>query len=99
MSIFDTVQKWGEESAETLASWSWIESSDERPKTQSQQSNSEKLAEGSGLPQVDNAQNNTGAAVSNTGYAPMMGDKTTLLIGGGILVVVLLFVALMMGRK
>ena len=96
MSIFDTLQDWGGSAAETVQSWSWVED-DESPKTANEQAQAEKLAEGSSLPQVDNAQTNTGAAVSPTGYS--MGANSTLLIGGGILLVVLVFVALMLRGK
>lgn len=95
MSIFDTLQDWGSEASDTVKSWSWMEGSDEKPKTTVQQSNSEKLAEGSSLPQVDNAQNNTGVAVSPTGY--LLNTNSTILIGGGVMLVVLFF-ALMMIR-
>lgn len=96
MSIFDTLQDWGSDAADTVASWSWTED-DESPKTAAQQAQAEKLAEGSALPQRENAQTNTGAAVSQTGYG--FGSNTTLLIGGGVLMVVLLVFLVMLRGK
>lgn len=94
MSIFETLQGWGGEAAETVKSWSWMED-EEKPRNAVQQATSQKLAEGSALPQIANAQTNTGATVSETGYAVAI-DKTTLMIGGGVAAVVLLVLVIML---
>lgn len=76
--------------------WNNTEDSESTPKTQQQQTQSEKLADGSALPRVATATDATGETVLvSASRLPMY---SPLLIGGGVAVLVLLVFALMMKR-
>lgn len=94
MSYWDSIQQFGAGVIETADSWGLLEGNSETPATAEQQAVSEQLADGSVLPQVPYTANNTGEAISQTGYVTG-GINQTLMIGGVIslvaVVVVLLF--------
>lgn len=94
----DTVSSAWDGATDSVSSW-WNSTEDNEapPKTYQQTAQGEKLAEGSVIPKVKTAQNNTGATVGKTGYASS--NTPLYLIGGGVLLVVLLMMFMMMRGK